>query len=125
MKTCHKVWYYISIKKFEQGYRDKSVAYFVAMNYKENRWKHKRECILKRDKYLCKECLRFGKRIDADMVHHIWPVEYYPEYEWCNWNLISLCNKCHNKMHDRDSHELTQDGLRLQQKHLPPTDRPL
>lgn len=116
--------YYINIKKFKQGYRKKSVAFYVAMNYKNDRWKRKREVILKRDNYLCRECIRYGRRVDATMVHHIWPVEYYPEYEFSNWNLISLCNKCHNKMHDRESHELTQIGLRLMNTHNPPRSRP-
>jgi 5-methylcytosine-specific restriction endonuclease McrA len=48
------------------------------------------------------ECKRYGKRTDANMAHHIYPVEDYPEYDWCDWNLISLCNKCHNEMHSRN-----------------------
>lgn len=52
--------------------------------YKEKRWVMKRCKILKRDKYLCQESKRYGKRIDADTVHHIYPREDYPEYEYCD-----------------------------------------
>lgn len=89
--------------------------------YNKKKWKIKREYILKRDKYMCKECARFGKRVDADTVHHIYPVEFYPQYAMSNWNLISLCNKCHNEMHDRKTHQLTQKGEKLKNKTIPPT----
>ena len=95
------------------------------MNYKDKRWQDKRKAILKRDGYMCRECARYGKRIDADHVHHIYPVEFYPEYKMMSWNLISLCRKCHDKMHDRDSHELTTLGKELQRKHPAPQTRPM
>lgn len=91
------------------------------MIYKTTRWKHKRQSILRRDKYLCQHFKRFGKRIDAETVHHIYPVEQYPQYAYCDWNLISLSNKAHNMMHDRESHELTTEGKKLMQKNNPPT----
>lgn len=90
------------------------------MNYKNKKWIEKRRTILKRDEYRCRQCRRYGKLVDAEHVHHIWPVEFYPEYRYCNWNLISLCNKCHNKMHDRKTHELTAEGERLMMIHIPP-----
>lgn len=52
----------------------------------------------------------------AGHVHHVYPFEQYPEYALESWNLISLCQQCHNKMHDRDTHELTEEGRRLQRK---------
>ena len=93
--------------------------------YNTPRWKRKRLYILQRDKYLCQECLRYGKRVDADTVHHIYAADVYPEYAYSNWNLISLCNKCHNAMHDRDKHELTYQGEKLKEKITPPTSNPL
>ena len=92
-------------------------------NYKDKRWIEKRKAILKRDKYQCQECRRYGKLVDATHVHHCWPLEYYPEYKYCSWNLISLCTKCHNKMHDRESHELTTEGLRLKSLRVPPEEK--
>ena len=51
--------------------------------YDNKRWKKKREKILKRDGYLCRESKRYGKRVGATTVHHIYPAEAYPEYAWC------------------------------------------
>ncbi|MBR6113795.1 MAG: HNH endonuclease [Oscillospiraceae bacterium] len=62
-------------------------------------WKRKREHILKRDHYFCRECLKYGRRRDATMVHHIKPRRDYPELALVDSNLISLCDECHNKMH--------------------------
>lgn len=83
--------------------------------YKSKAWLSKREKILKRDKYLCQECKRYGKITPATTVHHIIPLM------WCllfnkvlalaGINLISLCNKCHDKMHDRQTRKLTNIGL--------------
>lgn len=86
------------------------------MNYKDKRWKFKREQILKRDKYLCRECRKYGKNIDADTVHHINPAETFTQYIFKEWNLISLCRTCHGKMHIRNTHELTVLGKSWQSK---------
>lgn len=83
---------------------------------KKSKWKNLRSRILRRDKYLCQYFLRFGKYIEASHVHHIYPVEIYPEYAYCDWNLISLSQKAHNMMHVRGSHELTEEGLKLMNK---------
>ena len=53
------------------------------------------------------------------MVHHIYPVDQYPEYGYCLWNLISLSNAEHNKLHDRDTGELTTAGLALMRRTKP------
>lgn len=83
-------------------------------NYKLKRWKMKRNAILKRDNYKCIECKRIGITKSADMVHHINPSDKYPELFWDNRNLISLCNKCHNLMHDRNSKTLSKLGRKYQ-----------
>lgn len=80
------------------------------MDYHSGKWKAKRKKILRRDGYMCQYCRRFGKRVDAVTVHHIYPAEKYPQYIWCDWNLISLCGQCHDKMHDRTNNMLTVDG---------------
>ena len=49
------------------------------MDYKNKKWERKREVILGRDDYSCQESKRYGKRVDAVTVHHIYPVEFYPE----------------------------------------------
>ena len=83
------------------------------MNYKSKRWKKKRETILRRDGYQCQISLRYGKHVEADTVHHIFPADKFPEYQWENWNLISLAGSVHNKMHERDTQELTAEGMQL------------
>lgn len=86
------------------------------MDYQSKRWKSLRVKILKRDKYMCQYFKRYGKRIDATMVHHVFPAEDYPQWAYKEWNLISLSNKAHEKMHNRDTHELTAEGLELQNR---------
>ena len=81
--------------------------------YQSNKWETRRDLILRRDGYMCQLCKKYGRRIEAKHVHHIFPYEHYPEHAVANWNLISLCQSCHNKMHDRDTHELTQEGMKL------------
>ena len=68
-------------------------------DYKSGKWKRKRRSILKRDKFLCQECKKYGRRRDAQTVHHIKAVELFPELAFVGNNLISLCNACHNKAH--------------------------
>lgn len=84
------------------------------MNYKDPRWLRKREVILKRDGYKCKESSRYGKSVPATMVHHIYQVEIYPELKFEDWNLISFSDNKHNAMHIRNTHELTALGLAWQ-----------
>lgn len=83
------------------------------MIYKNKKWKELRDRVLKRDKYMCQECRRYGKNKDAQMVHHMFPIRDIPEYAYLKENLISLCNKCHNEMHDRNTDELTAKGEAL------------
>lgn len=58
-------------------------------------WLRKREAILRRDKYLCQRCLRYGRRREAEMVHHIQARAVAPELALTDSNLVSLCNSCH------------------------------
>jgi 5-methylcytosine-specific restriction enzyme A len=78
--------------------------------YKTSRWKGKRITILKRDEYKCQECMRYGKSKEATTVHHINPLKIRPDLRLESWNLVSLCGKCHEKMHDRLTDELTDLG---------------
>lgn len=87
---------------------------------RDGRYKRVRIACLNRDKHLCQRHKRFGKKVEANIAHHIWPVEFYPQYKFSLWNLIALCNECHNQMHKRDSHELTAEGERLKSKTPPP-----
>lgn len=91
----------------------------VMFNYKATRWLKKRERILRRDEYMCREAKRYGKAEPATTVHHIYPVEFYPELAYEDWNLISLSGKWHNAMHDRETHELTELGKQWQERVRP------
>lgn len=81
--------------------------------YKTKRWRHKREVILRRDKYMCQISKRFGKLVEANTVHHIFPRKEFPEYAWEDWNLISVSNAVHNELEDRVSGTLTDKGIAL------------
>lgn len=81
--------------------------------YKSRRWRVLRGAVLRRDGYQCRESARYGKRKAADTVHHIFPRELFPEYQWEGWNLISLAGDVHDQMHDRVTGELTEKGAEL------------
>lgn len=83
------------------------------MNYKSKKWRKLREQILRRDGYMCQESLRYGRHVEADTVHHVFPASKYPELAWDPRNLISLCSAEHNAMHVRDTDELTDKGQKL------------
>ncbi|WP_082684273.1 HNH endonuclease [Lentibacillus amyloliquefaciens] len=82
--------------------------------YLQKKWKHKRNVILRRDNYECRECKRYGRVMQATTVHHIYPLEEYPEYRLRTHNLISLCGNCHNMMHDRTTNDITPKGEQWQ-----------
>ena len=84
--------------------------------YKTKRWQDKRRAILARDNYMCQISKRYGKLREAEVVHHIYPLEEYPEYALASWNLISLSKAEHNKLHDRETNELTPAGIKLQER---------
>lgn len=82
-------------------------SFLIAMKYDNEtnpfyltpRWQRKRAAILRRDKYLCQDCKRYGRTREAKEVHHIKHLEDFPELAYDNDNLISLCSACHRKRH--------------------------
>lgn len=84
--------------------------------YADKRWPPLRARILRRDDYLCQQCLRYGKHRAATTVHHCFPAGRYPGYAWAVWNLVSLCPRCHDAMHDRNSEQLTPLGEQWRQR---------
>lgn len=81
--------------------------------YKSRRWERLRAGVLRRDGYMCQWSKRFGKRTEATTVHHVFPRDAYPEYQWEPWNLVSLAGDVHDQMHDRQTGELTEKGAEL------------
>ena len=49
--------------------------------------------------------------IPAECVHHIFPKDTYIDYQYELWNLMSLCNKCHDEMHNHYTGELSKKGM--------------
>ena len=96
----------------EGGYRMTTKEF-----YKLGKWINKRLRILRRDEYSCQECKRYGKSEEASHVHHIIPLDWCLVFDLIkamdNKNLISLCKKCHDKMHDRTNDKLTKLGVEL------------
>ena len=91
-------------------------------NYQGAKWKKKREHILRMDGYVCQIARRYGRSEEASVVHHIYPAEEYPEWAWCDWNLISVSQATHNKLENRRTGELTEMGMRLQRRTVPGED---
>lgn len=84
--------------------------------YITNRWEKKRLRILRRDGYKCQDAKRYGQYAEATTVHHVFPVEEYPELAYVDWNLISLSGANHNKCHDRNTNKITEYGMYWQRK---------
>ena len=89
-------------------------------DYKARRWERLRAQVMRRDGYRCQLSKRFGKAVPAELVHHIYPVDEFPEYAFEPWNLISVSRAAHNKLHDRDSDKLTAEGVALMRRTIPP-----
>lgn len=78
--------------------------------YRSRRWERLRAAVLRRDGYMCQEAKRYGKRAEATTVHHVFPRDEFPEYQWEAWNLVSLAGDVHDQMHDRVTGALTEKG---------------
>lgn len=89
-------------------------------DYKARRWERLRAQVMRRDGYRCQLSKRYGKAVPAELVHHIYPVDEFPEYAFEPWNLVSVSRAAHNKLHDRDSDKLTAEGVALMRRTSPP-----
>ncbi|CAI8997237.1 hypothetical protein KOY_02777 [Bacillus cereus VDM021] len=69
--------------------------------YKSKEWRQLRLKALQRDNYECCMCRDKGKYRKTDCVHYIKEVKEHPELALTFDNLKSLCNQCHNEVHDR------------------------
>lgn len=92
------------------------------MNYGSGKWKNKRLHILRLDKYVDQIAKRYGRTEEATVVHHIYPADEYPEYEWCDWNLISVSIRTHNMLENRKTGKLTAMGEELKRRTKPGVD---
>lgn len=94
----------------------------MEFDYGSIKWKKKRKHILRLDGYKCRIDRRYGKTTEASVVHHIYPADEYPEYAWCDWNLISVSLANHNRLENRNTGELTELGRSLQRATKPGVD---
>ena len=80
---------------------DGSLFRRLAMSDDYHRKRHLewREKVLRRAKYLCEECARYGRRTPATVAHHIKHADEYPELRYVLSNGRALCSACHNKYH--------------------------
>ena len=86
--------------------------------YKTKEWKEVRQAVLKMDHGLCQRCLgnykpvegRIKRRTKAVLVHHNFELLEHPEWKYSIYvdingervrNLVSLCNNCHEEIHER------------------------
>lgn len=83
--------------------------------YHSSEWESARLAALQRDSYLCQHCLAAGVVTPAVMVHHIaelTPANINdPAYTTNPDNLISLCDRCHKKVHGWIRNGATRQGL--------------
>lgn len=68
-------------------------------DYTSAKWKRVRSTALRRDGYRCQECRRYGKYVEATVVHHKKHADEHPELAYDIENLVSLCTACHEKAH--------------------------
>lgn len=81
--------------------------------FNSKRWERLRGAVLIRDQFIDQVQKRYGRRVQANTVHHIFPREYFPQFTFCEWNLISVSHKTHNQLHDRETHKLTNKGFEI------------
>lgn len=81
--------------------------------YNSKAWKQRRAAVLVRDAYTDQLELRAGLHVNADTVHHIFPIDTYPEYRMAPWNLISVSRATHEELHNRITGELSEAGKKL------------
>lgn len=73
----------------------------MPLNPRYNTQKHRKWSadVMRRDKYLCQDCKRFGRNVPAEVAHHIQPITERPGLAYSLSNGIALCNACHSKRH--------------------------
>ena len=83
----------------------------IAKFYLSEDWKELREDVLQTFHYECQECIKEGRYTKADCVHHINEVRQRPDLALSRYyvddkgqrqyNLVPLCNTCHNIVHEK------------------------
>ena len=80
--------------------------------YNNKKWRRKAAAILSRDNYQDKYQRRYGRAEPAEIVHHILPLDLYPELAYTDYNLISVSRRTHLMLHTADG-SLSKRGKEL------------
>ena len=75
-------------------------------NYNDPTYKKFRLDVLKRDKFTCQMCKKRGKKTRLN-VHHIMKWSSAASLRFDVDNGITLCKKCHDSVHGKESHYIT------------------
>lgn len=81
--------------------------------YNTSAWRNLRASVLREAEYKDQLELRTGRNVPADMVHHIFPRDKYPEYELERWNCIAVSDATHELLHIRATNGLSPLGWEL------------
>lgn len=82
--------------------------------YDSAKWHKIRESVLKRDKYIDQVSKRYSLvPKEATIVHHIFPRDIFPQWQFEKWNLISVSKQTHATLHNRNDNKLTAKGYEL------------
>lgn len=85
----------------------------LTKRYATMKWRRLAQAVMRRDGYRCQLAKRFGRIVPAQLVHHVFPADEFPEYFYQPWNLVALSMAEHNRVHDRTTNELTDYGAEL------------
>jgi 5-methylcytosine-specific restriction endonuclease McrA len=94
--------------------------------YKSKEWIELRDEVMHDNHYECQECLKRGRYTRADCVHHVNEVRHRPDLALNKYytdkegnkqkNLLPLCNRCHNQIHDKLGYWQRKDKFTNEEK---------
>ena len=90
---------------------------FAIKFYNSKAWKKCREAYKQSVNGLCERCLKAGKYVPGDEVHHkipLTPENINNPYITLSFeNLELLCSSCHSIEHNRKYKEIVREGLKF------------
>lgn len=70
--------------------------------YNSKRWRKHAAAIMSRHNYIDQVQRRYGRIIQAEMIHHALPLDDFPEYAFSDFNLIPVSRATHRSLHNDD-----------------------